>query len=188
MSLRVIVAAATTIAAASAGTPGRPDMDKSGFTLWNPVPSEMLRELSHRSSRSNRESVHGRCRPCQIEMDLVSFTRDDGGVETVEEWNVAPLNFKIGLWHNVDLQLVYGGWVTAETREDQGPRRRSDGFGDLTVRTKVNLWGNDGGSTAMALMPFVKFPVGSGPASNDEFEGGLIMPFGWSLPMDFVSG
>jgi hypothetical protein len=34
----------------------------------------------------------------------------------------------------------------------------------------------------------VKFPVGSGPASNDEFEGGLIMPFGWSFADGFYLG
>jgi hypothetical protein len=56
-----------------------------------------------------------------------------------------------------------------------------DGIGDLSVRWKWNLWGNDGGDTALALMPFVKTPTASHDLGNDKVEGGLIIPFAASL-------
>ena len=56
----------------------------------------------------------------------------------------------------------------------------AEGFGDVTVRMKWNLWGNDGGDTAFALFPFVKIPTGAGLGS-DSWEGGLILPFGTTL-------
>jgi hypothetical protein len=47
---------------------------------------------------------------------------------------------------------------------------------------KVNLWGNDHGRTAFAVMPFVKFPTSQDNLSNDAFEGGIIFPFAADLP------
>lgn len=52
--------------------------------------------------------------------------------------------------------------------------------GDVTLRSKINLWGNDGGSTALALMPFVTIPISRlGPGYT---EGGLIVPLGLEGP------
>ena|SRR5215510_2955361 len=33
------------------------------------------------------------------------------------------------------------------------------GVGDLFLRTKINLWGDDGGKSAFALIPYVKAPI-----------------------------
>ena len=69
-----------------------------------------------------------------------------------------------------------------------------DGFGDDTqIRLKINLWGNDGpqpgfGDTALAIMPFVKFPTGSGDLTNDHVEGGVILPLAVALPDEFGLG
>jgi hypothetical protein len=53
------------------------------------------------------------------------------------------------------------------------------------VRAKVNLWGNDGGSTAAALIPFVKAPSAPIGIGNGAVEEGLIAPFALSFPNDF---
>ena len=52
----------------------------------------------------------------------------------------------------------------------------------------MNVWGNDGGKTAFALMPSVKFPKNSGGLGNSAVEGGLIVPLAVSLPMDWSMG
>ena len=60
------------------------------------------------------------------------------------------------------------------------------GIGDTFVRSKVNLWGNDGGSSAAALIPYVKAssaPLGIG---NGAVEGGLLGPVAFSLPNNFT--
>ncbi len=49
-------------------------------------------------------------------------------------------------------------------------------IGDVTARLKVNLWGNDGGDTAFAVMPFVKLPTSSNTIGNKWVEGGVILP------------
>lgn len=99
----------------------------------------------------------------QIESTLWGYTRD-GGIST---WALAESNIKAGLSTATDLQLVLRPWV----KEEGGP----EGFGDVDVRLKWNLWGNDGGKTAGALMPFVTVPTHTG-VSSGEWQGGLIFP------------
>ena len=44
------------------------------------------------------------------------------------------------------------------------------------------MWGNDGGPTAFALMPYVKLPTNQDGLGNNSVEGGLIVPLAVELP------
>lgn len=126
----------------------------------------------------------------QMESDLAAYTYDKHNADdvTLKAWNFGSLNFKYGVADNVDFQVVFDGYLNEKTEDRAtGVTSRHDGVGDLTARLKVNLWGNDGGSTALALMPFVKVPTASHGLGNDEVEGGLIIPLavelakGWGM-------
>ena len=108
----------------------------------------------------------------QLEMSFFDYSRDGGG--NSDAWAFGLMNFKAGLLPNTDLQFVFDTW----TEERSGATR--SGFSDITLRLKQNLWGNDGGTTALALMPYVKIPTGT-ELSNGEWEGGLIVPLGIAL-------
>ncbi len=75
----------------------------------------------------------------------------------------------------------------------RAPDKRSDvtetveGFSDLQMRLKINLWGNEGGRTALAFFPFIKVPTGS-DLSNNNVEGGIILPFSVDLNDRFSLG
>src|SRR6185295_19961431 len=56
------------------------------------------------------------------------------------------------------------------------------------ARLKVNFWGNDGGPTALAMMPFVKFPSNQDGLGNDAIEGGVIFPLAVELPSGWSMG
>ena len=62
-----------------------------------------------------------------------------------------------------------------------------EGIGDVVVRFKYNLWGNDGGATAAGLLPYLKVPTHSA-VSNDEWEGGLIVPLAWNFAKNMGLG
>ena len=62
------------------------------------------------------------------------------------------------------------------------------GIGDFTTRLKINLWGDDGGKTAFALLPFIKFPTSTDNLGNNAVEGGVIFPLAVKLPDDFDLG
>jgi hypothetical protein len=136
----------------------------------------------------------------QLEMDFANFTYDRHSVDGVrtETWNVAPVNLKIGLCNQMDFQVMLDNYVTTRTKDSvSSTTEHASGFGDITTRLKINLWGNDGGKTAFALMPFLKIPLSESNLRNGDIEGGIILPFAAELPggwgmgamteLDFVS-
>jgi hypothetical protein len=106
----------------------------------------------------------------QFELEIAAWAKD--GRE--RELTLGELNAKVGLDASTDLQVVLPFYTEV--------RNGGEGFGDVQIRLKRNLWGNDGGSTAFALMPFIKLPTAHGDLGNDEFEGGLIVPFSFEGP------
>ena len=124
----------------------------------------------------------------QVELSFLEYTRDDGG-DDFEEFTVLPANIKVGLLNHVDLQLVVTPFIRQELDADDGEDDEDvSGFGDAQLRLKVNLWGNDGGPTAMAFMPFIQFPTGDDEVGTDHAEGGVILPLAIELPAGFGLG
>lgn len=166
----------------SAATPA----DKSRYNLFNPTPDNLLRELETDRPDETEAPTTVDAGHFQLEMDFANYTHDrTNGIET-NVWNVAPFNLRIGLLNNVELSLIFDNYVHADV--DDHPAHRSetlDGVGDFTTRLKINLWGNDGGPTAFALFPFIKFPTNTGGIGNNSVEGGAIFPLAVRLPNKF---
>lgn len=113
----------------------------------------------------------------QLEFDVASFTHDRGGGVTTETVAAVPFNLKYGVGPSTDVQLVVSPWQrVVVTDRASGKRTSVHGFGDVAVRLKHNLWGNDGGPTAMAVMPFVTLPTARRGLGADGIEFGLIVP------------
>lgn len=112
----------------------------------------------------------------QFELEIAAWERD-GGTRTL---SLGELNLKAGLDDSTDLQLV----LPLFSRTSGGP----EGFGDIGIRLKRNLWGNDDGPTALAVMPFVKIPTASDGLGNGKWEGGFIVPLAFTLPGGWDAG
>lgn len=168
-----------------------PAPDKSGYHLFHPTPSALLREMSTDRPDKTESAYTVDAGHFQIEMDLVSYTHDHdtaaGADLKSDSFAVAPVNLKVGLLNQVDLQLMLDtyNWVRIS---DRGAVTRQSGFGDVTTRLKINCWGNDSGPTALALMPFVKFPTSQDGLGNNAIEGGLIIPLAVELPHGWSMG
>jgi outer membrane putative beta-barrel porin/alpha-amylase len=161
--------------------------DKSVYNLLNPTPEDAMREMSPDRPDKTESPYTVDAGHFMLEMDFVTFTHDDTDGVRTETWNVTPVNLKVGLLNNVDLQLIYDNYIYVRTEDRLGATTQS-GFGDLTPRLKINLWGNDGGDTAFALLPFVKFPVNTDRLGNDAVEGGMILPLAVKLPAQWDMG
>jgi hypothetical protein len=70
----------------------------------------------------------------------------------------------------------------------EGNIGHQNGFGDVLTRLKVNVWGNEGGTTAGAIMPYVKWPTSQDDLGNRAIEGGVILPVAFELPAGFSGG
>lgn len=182
LSIVVIVVLPLT-APAIAGEPDTADSpdasDKSGYTLFNPTPRELMRELSADRPDVTESPITVDAGHFQVELSFFDYAHDDEDGERTEAWTVADTNLKLGLTNNMDIQFVFGAYGE-ESSHGPGRDSRLRGFSDLTVRWKINLWGNDTGTTALGVMPFITIPTGT-ELSTDEAEGGLIVPFGFEV-------
>lgn len=178
LSLPATLAAFVTLAAALSATPAP---DKSAHTLFNPTPRDQMRELSTDRPDQTECPFTVDAGHWQFEFDFANYTLDDEAGVRTRTLNLAPLNVKLGLTSSTDIQFLFDSYSVERVRA-AGTTTTTRDWGDLTVRLKHNFWGNDGGDTAFAAMPFVKIPLQLGDAGNDFVEGGLILPLAISLP------
>jgi hypothetical protein len=185
---------ATALLAAEVPPPEpRQPVDKSGFFLWKPTPREFMRDMATDRPDKTESPYTVDAGHFQVEADIVNYSYDRHNVAKdhtrVETFSIAPFNLKVGLCNSADLQLVVPTYTVVRTRDRLAGRTFYDrGFGDMLLRLKVNLWGNDGGDTAFGLMPYVKFPTAGRNLGNDALEGGLIVPLAVALPAGWDMG
>lgn len=168
--------------------------DKSGYNLFRPTPDALLRELATDRPDKTENPYTVDAGHLQIELDLLGYTYDrmktGGADQTVRTLDVAPFNLKVGLTNNSDLQFIAETFTVQKTSDHAaGTRETISGFGDVTVRWKLNFWGNDGGrTTGFGMISFAKFPTSQNGLGNDAVEGGVIFPLEIKLAKDWDLG
>ena len=150
---------------------------KAAYTLANPTPRELWRPLAADRPDATESPITVDAGAAQVELSFAEYTYNATGGDTTNTFAVLPTNFKLGLTNNADLQFVFTPYVYADS--DDGPD--ADGVGDLELRLKVNLWGNAGGPTAFAILPFITLPTGDDDVGVSEIEGGFVTPFALDL-------
>jgi hypothetical protein len=164
--------------------------DKSQYTLFNPTPADRMRDFStDRPTKSNVpytvDAGH-----FQYEGDIFIFSRDDTSTAntTITTWVIGNPTVKLGLSNNLDVELTFAAFTSVQTA-DRGTStaRTTAGVGDLVTRFKLNLFGNDGGGVALALMPYVKWPTAPQGIGNRFVESGIAVPMALPLPLGFTT-
>jgi len=162
--------------------------DKSAYTLFNPTPRDQMRELAADRPDKIESPYTVDAGHFQVETDLVGWKLNrSGGVET-RTWDTFTPNFKIGLLNNLDLEFIFNG-LLHQRMDDRalGERTTRSGVGNLGTRVKINFFGNDGGSVAMAAIPFLFYPTSTRDLGSYKLEGGILfpvlikLPAGWGL-------
>lgn len=180
------------VANAQRASEGAPP-DKSIYNLFNPTPREMMREMSTDRPDQTESPITVDAGHFQLELDFVNATfdrdRSGGGDVRTRDFRIAPMNLKLGLLNNVDIQFVLDPYVNSRV-ENRAANTvdKTSGFGDLQTRLKINFWGNDGGTTALGIMPFVKWPLSESGLRNGKTEGGIIIPMAVELPHGWGMG
>lgn len=164
------------------GTP-----DRRAYNLFNPTPREHMRPMATDRPDKTESPYTLDAGHFMFEMDVATYTydrdRSAGADVRTQGWAIAPVNLKLGLTNDIDLQVIIEPYSRVRTDDRAaGTIERQSGFGDITTRLKVNLWGNDGGTTAFAIMPFLKFPTNQDGLGNKSVEGGVIFPLAVELP------
>ena len=196
VGLRLLVVAAGFAASRVHAGDTRPPSDapdKSGYSLFNPVPGDQQRDFnpdrpSQFTGPFTVDSGH-----FQLEMDVVNYTHDrhnpDRAPVDVDQWNAAPFDLRVGLTNHTELDVLYDGYLNVRTR-DHVLRAVStqSGFGDLTLLFKYNLFGDDGGTFSFGILPYLKIPTNTDHLGNKRVEGGVELPLSINLPANFQAG
>ena len=180
-----------TIASAAALAADAPP-DRSSYHLFKPTPLQAMREMNTDRPDKTESPYTVDAGRFLIEMDLATFSYDRHNIDRdgklVRTWNLAPINLKAGLRHNLDIQFIVQPHTYVRTAAPAAGVSRQRGFNDFLTRVKWNLWGNDGGTTAFALMPYFKLPTNQDGLGNRSVEGGLIAPLAVELPAGWGMG
>ena len=169
----------------------RPGAD--AYTLFNPVPEDQLRDFNPDRPSQFTGPFTIDAGHFEMEMDAANYTLDRHNAAhasvDVDQWNAAPVELRAGLTGGTELDLSYGGYLNLRTRDrDARTDETQSGFGDLTLQFKYNLFGNDGGTFAFGILPYLKIPTNTANLGNRYVEGGLRLPLAINLPGNFVLG
>ena len=159
------------------------DSTKSDYSLFHPTPENLMRSFETDRPDQTESPYTVDAGHFQYETDLFKTDRSEvSGIKTIQNQYNA-FNLKSGITNTLDLQLIVESYVT-EKVIDRGISAFESGFGNITLRAKQNLWGNDSGKTAMAILPFINIPKNS----NSKVTGGVIFPFSFKLPDEWSLG
>lgn len=179
--------ASPTFADDSTTPPNAAAPDKSGYNLFNPTPDDEMRKFTPDRPAKGFSVRTIDAGHFELETDLVNYsTSNDQGVIT-RNWQALDPTMKVGLTNWMDVEVQLNGLQTSQSFDGASgaPLLTATGFGDVLLRAKMNMFGNDSGFAGLALIPYVKLPSSAPVISNGAVEGGLIAPLALR-PDDFI--
>lgn len=156
-----------------------------GYTLFNPTPADKLRSFSPDRPNKGTSPITVDAGHLQIESDLFGIVYDgyNNSNTIARQFFTADPVIKLGLTDHWDIEINLGGYQDLHVKDrGAGQTSRYSGYGDTVLKTKINLWGANGGDTALAVVPYIKIPTAGAGLGNDHVEGGVIGAYSYSLP------
>lgn len=158
------------------------------YSILHPVPRHLMREMETDRPDVTESPYTVDAGHLQYETDFVRLVKEKSEVQKTHTLLLNQANLKIGLTKSTAIQIGFQTYGRQkETDIVSGSTETTHGFGDMTLRIKQNLVGNDHGNFALALLPYIKFPT-SKYDETSRFEGGLIVPMLYKLPGEWNLG
>ncbi|MDP9175223.1 MAG: transporter [Planctomycetota bacterium] len=172
-------------APAANGDAATQNVDKSVYNLFNPTPRSQMRSFNPDRPSVTTGPLTLDAGHVQVEMSFAEYTRDHRTL--LEGISVAPMNIRVGILNNAELDVAISPYQYSRTgTADQS--QYVGGFGDARIQSKINLWGNEGGNTALGIIPFLNVPTAATNIGTGRLQGGLALPFATNLPGEFSFG
>jgi Putative MetA-pathway of phenol degradation len=162
--------------------------DKSGYNLFNPTPDDEMRKFAPDRPGKGFSVRTVDAGHVELEMDTFNDTYSKYlGIATRSIQALDP-NVRIGITNWAEFDVQFNGLQSSQSlySGSGAVAAQGTGFGDVFLRTKVNLFGNDDGPVGLAIIPYVKLPSSAPVISNGAVEGGLIVPLALRLPQDYL--
>ncbi len=161
---------------------------KKKYSLFNSVPKSQMRDMETDRPDVTESPYTVDAGHIQYEADVLRLTREESDVTKTKTLLFNQANIKIGITGSTSVQIGFQSYgLQEETEKSSGDISKTNGFGDIMLRLKQNITGNDKGNFVMAILPYAKIPSAQ---YDDEsrFEYGLIVPMLYKLPGDWNLG
>jgi len=167
---------------------GQQEKPHQNYSIFNPVPRAQMREMETDRPDVTESPYTVDAGHFQYETDIIRLINEKSDLKKTNTLLINQANLKIGITGSTAIQIGFQtyGWQKEKDITD-GSAVTSNGIGDVTLRIKQNIIGNDKGDFALAILPYVKFPT-SKYDEESRFEGGLIVPMSYKLPGEWKLG
>src|SRR5271170_680644 len=132
--------------AALADDPTSAPTDKWQYTLFNPVPTDDLRDMD--TDRPNKTNTPHTIDAGHLQIETGAFDYNyysdhyQGANDRLETLDIGQFNFRLGVLNNLELNAVVNSYdFFRDTNYPSDQSTRQNGFGDTVVGGKLNFWG-----------------------------------------------
>jgi len=158
------------------------------YSLLHAAPKEQMRDMETDRPDVTESPITVDAGHFQYETDLVRRIRERTEQEQISTILINQLNLKIGITNTADFHVGFQSYGRQVVKGSSSQiKETSTGYGDLTLRIKQNLLGNDRGDFALAVLPYLRMPT-SKFDDGSRLEGGLILPMQYKLPREWRLG
>ena len=153
---------------------------KQQYNLFHPTPKDSLREMDPDRPNVTESPYTADAGHLMYESDFVRYKYKTSAESKEHALLYSSFNAKLGLTNGLDVQVMFQTYAQQHTQQlATKEKTKENGFGDLTIRIKKNVLGDDG-NVAIAILPYLTFPTNQ-YEDNVQYEGGLIVPVMFKL-------
>ena len=164
-------------------------VDKHQFSLFNPTPRKYMRPMVPDRPGITESPYSVDAGHFQYETDALRLLTRREGTAYGHDWYINHALAKVGISDRTDLQIGIDSYTDTRNYDEADPAQTQEyrGFGDVTLRLKHTLVGDDNSRWALGLIGYVTLPTG-GPRGDGAVEFGAVLPVVYQLTKPWSIG
>ncbi len=157
-------------------------VNKEQYNLFHPTPKKYMRPMVPDRPGITESPYSVDAGHFQYETDVLRLLTRRDGTTSGRDWYINHALGKVGLSDRTDLQVGLDCYTATRSEDSADPSqtRVSRGLGDLNLRLKHTLIGDDNSRWALGLIGYVTLPTG-GPRGDGAVEYGAVLPVVFQL-------
>ncbi len=164
-------------------------VNKEQFNLFHPTPRKYMRPMVPDRPGITESPYSVDAGHLQYESDVLRLLTRREGTTYGHDWYANHFLAKIGLTNRTDFQVALDSYTDTRNYDDLDPAATqvARGIGDVTLRVKHTLAGDDDSRWALGLIAYVQLPTG-GAVGDGGYEPGLTLPVVYQCTKDWSIG
>ena len=164
-------------------------VDKRHYTLFNPTPRRFMRPMVPDRPGITESPYSVDAGHFQYETDFLRLLTRREGSAYGHDWYFNHALLKVGLTDRTDLQVGVDSYTDTRNYDDSTPGQDQvyRGLGDVAIRLKHTLVGDDDSRWALGLIGYAQLPTG-GPRGDGAVEFGAVLPVVYQLTKPWSIG